>query len=61
MGTVVTALPVQTLYVTVRRDELSQLKAEREQLLNEVAHLRQQLQAQRGEGLPARMPIRSLD
>ncbi|WP_095079017.1 DUF6026 family protein [Pseudomonas sp. Irchel s3h17] len=61
MGSVVNALPPQTLYVTVRRDELRQLKAEREQLLNEVAHLRQQLQAQRGEGLPARMPIRSLD
>ncbi|POA18363.1 hypothetical protein C1886_17175 [Pseudomonas sp. FW300-N1A1] len=61
MGSVVNALPPQTLYVTVRRDELRQLKAEREQLLNEVAHLRQQLQAQRGEGQPARMPIRSLD
>ena len=45
MGTVVNALPPQTLYVTVRRDELAQLKADRERLLKEVAQLRQQLQA----------------
>ncbi|MBC2688678.1 MULTISPECIES: DUF6026 family protein [Pseudomonas] len=43
MGTVVTALPTQTLYVTVRRDELRQLKADREQLLEQVAQLRLQL------------------
>jgi Family of unknown function (DUF6026) len=40
MGTVVNALPPQTLYVTIRRDGLRQLKAEREQLLDQVAQLR---------------------
>ena len=43
MGTVVNALPPQTLYVTIRRDELQQLKADRERLLQEVAQLRQQV------------------
>ncbi|MFA7943589.1 DUF6026 family protein [Pseudomonas brenneri] len=37
--------PPQTLYVTVRRDELRQLKDEREQLQQEVLRLRAQLQA----------------
>lgn len=45
MGIVVNALPPQTLYVTIRRDELQQLKADRERLLQEVAQLRQQLRA----------------
>jgi len=50
MGTVVNALPAQTLYVTVRRDELRQLKADREQLLEQLAQLRLQLaQAQTPE------------
>lgn len=40
MGTVHTALPAQTLYVTVRRDELRQLKDERDQLQLEVMRLR---------------------
>ena len=40
MGTVHTALPAQTLYVTIRRDELRQLKDEREQLQQEVMRLR---------------------
>jgi len=39
MGTVLPASVPQTLYVTVRRDELSQLKAEREQLQKRVAQL----------------------
>jgi hypothetical protein len=39
MGTVLPALAPQTLYVTVRRDELRHLKEEREQLQNKVAHL----------------------
>lgn len=39
MGTVLPALAPQTLYVTVRRDELRKLKEEREQLQNKVAHL----------------------
>ena len=32
--------PPQTLYVTIRRDELRQLKDEREQLMQEVMRLR---------------------
>ncbi|MBW8129617.1 hypothetical protein JBO08_21375 [Pseudomonas sp. LAP_36] len=32
--------PPQTLYVTIRRDELRQLKDEREQLQQEVIRLR---------------------
>lgn len=44
MGTVLPARPAQTLYVTIRRDELRQLREEREQLLDQVAELRQQLQ-----------------
>lgn len=46
MGTVHTALPVQTLYVTVRRDELRQLKDERDQLKQELAQLRMLSQGQ---------------
>ncbi|AZC26796.1 MULTISPECIES: DUF6026 family protein [Pseudomonas] len=46
MGTVVPARPAQTLYVTIRRDELRQLQAEREQLQQELAQLRLQLQNQ---------------
>ncbi|WP_085727111.1 DUF6026 family protein [Pseudomonas sp. R37(2017)] len=45
MGTVHTALPAQTLYVTIRRDELRQLKDERDQLKQELAQLRMLLQA----------------
>ncbi|MDN4546275.1 MULTISPECIES: DUF6026 family protein [unclassified Pseudomonas] len=44
MGTVHTALPAQTLYVTIRRDELRQLKDERDQLKQELAQLRLVLQ-----------------
>lgn len=40
MGTVQAARPAQTLYVTIRRDELRQLKDERDQLKQEVAQLR---------------------
>jgi hypothetical protein len=39
MGTLLAARPPQTLYVSIRRDELKQLKDEREQLQNKVAHL----------------------
>ena len=39
MGTVHTAMPPQTLYVTIRRDELRQLKDERDQLKQELAQL----------------------
>ncbi|MBD8094476.1 hypothetical protein IFT48_31245 [Pseudomonas fluorescens] len=38
--------PPQTLYVSVRRDELRQLKEERDQLQQEVLRLRAHLQAQ---------------
>jgi ribosomal protein L29 len=40
MGTVHAARPAQTLYVTIRRDELRQLKDERDQLKQELAQLR---------------------
>lgn len=46
MSTAQMTRPPQTLYVTVRRDELRQLKAEREQLQQEVLRLRSHLQAQ---------------
>ncbi|WP_186828392.1 DUF6026 family protein [Pseudomonas chlororaphis] len=46
MGTVLPAGPAQTLYVTIRRDELRQLKNERDQLKQELAQLRQALQNQ---------------
>ncbi|MEA5674092.1 MULTISPECIES: DUF6026 family protein [Pseudomonas] len=39
MGTYMPATPPQTLYVTVRRDELRQLKDERDQLRQQVAEL----------------------
>jgi hypothetical protein len=39
MGTLLAASAPQTLYVTIRRDELRQLKEERDQLLKKVAHL----------------------
>lgn len=44
MGTVLPATAPQTFYVTIRRDELRQLKEEREQLLSKVAHLSLMLQ-----------------
>ncbi|GLH35780.1 hypothetical protein BK674_26095 [Pseudomonas moraviensis] len=40
MGTVHTAMPPQTLYVTIRRDELRELKDERDLLKHELAQLR---------------------
>jgi hypothetical protein len=44
MGTLMPATPTQTLYVSVRRDELRQLKDERDQLRQQVAHLNQLLE-----------------
>lgn len=44
MGTLMPATPIQTLYVSVRRDELSRLKAERDQLQQQVAQLNLMLQ-----------------
>lgn len=61
MGTLLTARPPQTLYVTIRRDELRQLKDEREQLLHEIVHLRQQLQALGFEERTPRALVRSQD
>ncbi|MDF0730911.1 DUF6026 family protein [Pseudomonas entomophila] len=49
MGTYMPATPTQTLYVTVRRDELRQLKDEREQLRQQVAQLNLQLEQARAE------------
>ncbi|KAF0866701.1 DUF6026 family protein [Pseudomonas sp. LD120] len=46
MGTPLPARPAQTLYVTLRRDELRQLKEERDRLQQELAQLRLQLQNQ---------------
>ncbi|MBJ9974010.1 hypothetical protein IAE35_01805 [Pseudomonas sp. S75] len=39
LGTIMPATPTQTLYVTVRRDELRQLKDERDRLRAQVAQL----------------------
>ncbi|WP_311969442.1 DUF6026 family protein [Pseudomonas baltica] len=44
MGTVVTTNQPQTLYVSVRRDELRALKQEREELQDKVAFLTSLLQ-----------------
>ncbi|MDD1964438.1 DUF6026 family protein [Pseudomonas sp. NPDC090203] len=44
MGTVLPASVPQTLYVTIRRDELRELKEERDQLQKKVAQLTQLLQ-----------------
>lgn len=49
MDNLMTARPLQTLYVTIRRDELRQLRDERELLIREVAHLQECLQ----QALPA--------
>ena len=43
MTPVLSARPAQTLYVTIRRDELRQLNDEHAQLLQQVEQLRQQL------------------
>ncbi|WP_412072136.1 DUF6026 family protein [Pseudomonas fluorescens] len=39
-----TARPLQTLYVTIRRDELNTLREERELLMLQVANLQERLQ-----------------
>lgn len=49
MGTLMPATPTQTLYVTIRRDELRQLKDEREQLRQQVAQLNLLLQQSASE------------
>ena len=47
MGTVLQALAPQTLYVTIRRDELRALKEERAQLQHKLAQMTQLLQQAR--------------
>ncbi|AFK71477.1 DUF6026 family protein [Pseudomonas putida] len=47
MGTLMPATPPQTLYVSVRRDELRKLKDERDQLRQQVAQLNLLLAQQR--------------
>ena len=58
MGTVQAARPAQTLYVTIRRDELHQLKEERDLLKQELAQLRLLTQSSSAQPLPvtARAP-----
>ncbi|MDY7533716.1 DUF6026 family protein [Pseudomonas sp. Bout1] len=46
MSTAQMTRPPQTLYVNIRRDELRQLKEERDQLQQEVLRLRSHLQGQ---------------
>ncbi|MDQ0740661.1 DUF6026 family protein [Pseudomonas sp. W4I3] len=52
MNTYAPARPAQTLYVNIRRDELTQLKQERERLQAQVEHLQQQLLALHAPALP---------
>ncbi|MDR9753627.1 DUF6026 family protein [Pseudomonas sp. SZMC_28357] len=52
MGTALPARPAQTLYVTIRRDELRQLKDERDQLKQELAQMRQLIQGQSAQPVP---------
>lgn len=49
MGTLMPATPTQTLYVSVRRDELRKLKDERDQLRQQVAQLNLLLAQQSAE------------
>jgi len=46
MSTAQMTRPPQTLYVSIRRDELRQLKDERDRLQQEVLRLRSYLQSQ---------------
>ncbi|MGB7643989.1 MAG: DUF6026 family protein [Pseudomonas fluorescens] len=57
MSTVQMTRPPQTLYVSVRRDELRQLKDERDQLQQEVLRLRSHLQAQLDQTSAARSAL----
>ncbi|MFJ4066113.1 DUF6026 family protein [Pseudomonas sp. NPDC089996] len=50
MGTLMPATPTQTLYVSVRRDELRKLKDERDQLRQQVAQLHMLLEQVRSDG-----------
>ncbi|MGH8452087.1 DUF6026 family protein [Pseudomonas sp.] len=57
MSTAHMTRPPQTLYVTVRRDELRQLKDERDQLQQEVLRLRSHLQAQLDQASSAKATL----
>ncbi|WP_409307054.1 DUF6026 family protein [Pseudomonas putida] len=50
MGTLMPETPPQTLYVSVRRDELRKLKDERDQLRQQVAQLNLLLAQARTDG-----------
>lgn len=50
MGTLMPVTSTQTLYVSVRRDELRKLKDERDQLRQQVDHLHILLQQARSDG-----------
>lgn len=50
MGTLMPATPTQTLYVSVRRDELRKLKDECDQLRQQVAQLNLLLEQARTDG-----------
>jgi len=50
MGTLMPATPTQTLYVSVRRDELRKLKDERDQLRQQVDQLHMMLEQARNQG-----------
>jgi len=52
MSTAQMTRPPQTLYVTLRRDELRQLKDERDQLKQELAQLRSLTQGAQPKPLP---------
>ncbi|CAI8712483.1 MULTISPECIES: DUF6026 family protein [Pseudomonas] len=54
MGTLLPKMPAQTLYVTVRRDELRRLKEERDQLQQQVAQLNLLLQQAQDGQVPTR-------
>ncbi|WDM87618.1 DUF6026 family protein [Pseudomonas asiatica] len=54
MGTLMPATPTQTLYVSVRRDELRKLKDERDQLRQQVAQLNLLLAQARTDGKAVR-------
>ena len=53
MSTAQMTRPPQTLYVSIRRDELRQLKDERDQLKQELAQLRLLLQTGQAQPLAA--------
>ncbi|WP_449433846.1 DUF6026 family protein [Pseudomonas putida] len=50
MGVLMPATPTQTLYVSVRRDELRKLQDERDQLQRQVAQLHSLLAQARSGG-----------